>query len=59
MIEYLHLVRHCDRAKFEAAGWVFDDDLGADHGSSHSFYAVLMRWPFEGKPPAILEEERG
>lgn len=51
---YFAYVRHGERAAYEAAGWVFDADLGATHG----VWSVLMRWTGAGAPPALGRPEK-
>jgi hypothetical protein len=45
-ITWFKIVRHAERADYEARGWVFSADLGMPHGA----YSVLMQWMGEGVP---------
>ena len=45
-ITWVRMVKHPQRAAYEALGWVWDADLGPIHGH----WSVLMRWPFPGDP---------
>jgi hypothetical protein len=53
MITWFKYVRHEDRPAYEAAGWVYDGDLGPTHGQ----WSVLMKWAGEGEP-SLPNQER-
>jgi hypothetical protein len=43
---YYKYVPHHQQREWEAAGWVFDQDLGPPHAA----YASLYRWGMDGEP---------
>jgi hypothetical protein len=55
MISWFRYVRHEDRARFEAEGWAFVDDLGPVHGA----YSCLMEFQGDGDPNQDQAEGRG